>query len=111
MAGINGLEFRMIHLILSLLLAIIVPEVKQIPNDRFLVSFEKGATDACLHFTQLSGEGRPYTFHVCRYFVETNVTNYMEEWAIEPMDVDWDVYAEIIYDKESVETNHLKVHR
>lgn len=97
--------------------AITVPEIKPLPDETFLVTFERGAVGACTIYTQLSGEGRPYEPRSCWWFSNQNIGSYTDDWdGIRREDVDWDVYAEIEYlDKagkaETVETNHLKVHR
>lgn len=97
--------------------AITVPEIKARPNETFIISFEPGAVGACTVFTQISGEGRPYEPRSCWWFGDQKIGNYTDDWdLIRREDADWDVYAEIEYTTadgktETVETNHLKVHR
>jgi len=109
----------MINLLLTFLLAtfnaIVVPEIKALPDDQFIVTFEPGAVAYCTIFTQISGDDRPYEPHSCG-LLDPTIGSYRDSWAgINPADADWDVYAEVQYETahgiESVETNHLKVHR
>lgn len=101
---------------LLLVAAITVPTITALPEERFEVNFESGADGACTVFTQLTGEGRPYMFRSC-HELGPRVHTFIDDWdlVIRSND-DWDVFTEIYYTTagntvETVETNHLKVHR